>query len=99
MSGVHVPIAINSLSAPISGYAEWALTGGRSWQIGPPHVGDLLLHCPRRYEDRRQFRSIREVALGEFASLRGNIVALGLKRYAKDRNPCSKSSWTTGRLD
>lgn len=46
-------------------------------------VGDLLLHRPRRYEDRRHFLRIGAIQLGELAATRGHIVALGLKRYAK----------------
>ena len=44
-------------------------------------VEGLLLHRPRRYEDRRHFRSIAEMQLDEPATTRGTIVALGLKRY------------------
>jgi len=44
-------------------------------------VGDLLLHQPRRYEDRRHLISIRELKLSEAATTRGRIVAQGLKRY------------------
>ena len=46
-------------------------------------VEDLLLHRPRRYEDRRHFRSIAEMQMDEAATTRGHIVALGLKRYHK----------------
>ncbi|MBM3838250.1 MAG: ATP-dependent DNA helicase RecG [Verrucomicrobia bacterium] len=52
-------------------------------RLGLNTVGDLLFHRPRRYEDRRHFRRIGEVQLGELAATRGHIVALGLKRYAK----------------
>jgi ATP-dependent DNA helicase RecG len=44
-------------------------------------VDDLLLHRPRRYEDRRHFRTIAEMRLDEPGTTRGNIVALGLKSY------------------
>ncbi len=44
-------------------------------------VEDLLLHRPRRYEDRRHFCSIAELQLDEPATTRGTITALGLKRY------------------
>ena len=44
-------------------------------------VGDLLLHRPRRYEDRRHFKAIGELQLGEAATARGRIVALGVKRW------------------
>ncbi|MHB8522102.1 MAG: ATP-dependent DNA helicase RecG [Limisphaerales bacterium] len=44
-------------------------------------VGDLLLHRPRRYEDRRRFRPIAELSRDEAAITRGTVVALGLKRF------------------
>ncbi len=46
-------------------------------------IEDLLLHRPRRYEDRRELRSIRQLELGEAATTRGTVVALGVKWYAK----------------
>jgi ATP-dependent DNA helicase RecG len=46
-------------------------------------VADLLLHRPRRYEDRRQVRPISELALGEPATVHGKIIALGVKRYGR----------------
>lgn len=46
-------------------------------------VNDLLLHRPRRYEDRRHFKTIRELQLNETAATRGKIVAAGLKRWSK----------------
>jgi len=42
---------------------------------------DLLLHRPRRYEDRRHFRAIAELTRDEAATARGTIVAQGLKRF------------------
>jgi ATP-dependent DNA helicase RecG len=44
-------------------------------------VGDLLLHRPRRYEDRRHFHAIAELKLEEAALTCGRIVAAGLNRY------------------
>jgi ATP-dependent DNA helicase RecG len=44
-------------------------------------VEDLLLHRPRRYEDRRHFRKIVELTKDEPATARGTIVALGLRRF------------------
>jgi ATP-dependent DNA helicase RecG len=44
-------------------------------------VQDLLLHRPRRYEDRRHFRSIAELVVDEAATTRGRVVAAGLKRF------------------
>src|SRR3569833_2440147 len=46
-------------------------------------VEDLLLHKPRRYEDRRKFLSIRELQVKETATVRGKIVAAGIKRWKK----------------
>ena len=50
-------------------------------RLGLATIEDLLLHRPRRYEDRRHFRTIAEMQLDEPATTRGKIVALGLKRY------------------
>src|ERR1043166_455583 len=46
-------------------------------------VEDLLLHRPRRYEDRRQLRPIAELQLDEPTCVRGTVVALGVKWFKK----------------
>ncbi len=46
-------------------------------------VEDLLLHKPRRYEDRRKFLPIRDLKLKEPATVRGKIIAAGIKRFKK----------------
>src|SRR5437867_5074644 len=46
-------------------------------------IGDLLLHTPNRYEDRRTVRRIAELQMGEPAVVRGRITAMGVKWYAK----------------
>jgi ATP-dependent DNA helicase RecG len=46
-------------------------------------VGDLLLHRPRRYEDRRHFRMMRELSTDEPALARGVVAAMGLKRFRR----------------
>jgi len=46
-------------------------------------VEDLLLHKPRRYDDRRRFLSIRDLQLGEPATVRGKIIAAGHKNFRK----------------
>jgi ATP-dependent DNA helicase RecG len=46
-------------------------------------VEDLLLHNPRRYEDRRKFLPIRDLKLKEAATVRGKIIAAGVKRFKK----------------
>ena len=47
-------------------------------------IGELLLHRPRRYEDRRHFLAIKELKLGEPGTARGRILAQGLKTYRKN---------------
>src|ERR1043165_7741864 len=62
------------------------------WGVGPERakqlarlnlhtVEDVLLHQPRRYDDRRKFLAIRDLKLGEAATVRGKIVAAGIKRW------------------
>jgi ATP-dependent DNA helicase RecG len=46
-------------------------------------VEDLILHRPRRYEDRRHFRPIARLQLDEPAITRGRIVAQGVKWFRK----------------
>ena len=52
-------------------------------RLGLLKVEDLLLLRPRRYEDRRHFRSIAQMQLAEPATTRGTVVALGLKTYRR----------------
>ncbi|MEY2465666.1 MAG: ATP-dependent helicase RecG [Verrucomicrobiota bacterium] len=62
------------------------------WGVGPERaaqlarleiftVEDLLLHRPRRYEDRRNFWPIHQLQLNEPTTTRGTVVAMGLKRF------------------
>ena len=62
------------------------------WGVGPERaaqlarleirtVEDLLLHRPRRYEDRRHFRPVAELQLDEPAITHGRVVALGVKWF------------------
>ena len=46
-------------------------------------VEDLLLHRPRRHEDRRHFRKISELTRDMAATARGRIVVQGLKRFRR----------------
>ncbi|HWD94629.1 MAG TPA: ATP-dependent DNA helicase RecG [Verrucomicrobiae bacterium] len=46
-------------------------------------IEDLLLHKPRRYEDRRKFLAIRDLKVKETATVRGKIVVAGTKRWKK----------------
>ena len=62
------------------------------WGVGPERasqlarleirtIEELLLHRPRRYEDRRHFRPIAELHRDEPAITRGSVVAMGVKWY------------------
>jgi ATP-dependent DNA helicase RecG len=44
-------------------------------------IEDLLLHRPRRYEDRRELLPIASLQVGEPVTTRGKVVALGVKYY------------------
>ena len=73
---------IAPLHQPVT--ALWGVGGERAAQLGRlgiVTIEDLLLHAPRRYEDRRHFRNIAELTKGEPATVRGTIVAQGLKRF------------------
>ena len=52
-------------------------------RVGVSTVEDLLLHRPRRYEDRRHFRPISELQLDEPAITRGTVVAQGVKWFRR----------------
>jgi ATP-dependent DNA helicase RecG len=49
-------------------------------------VGDLLLHRPRRYEDRRHFQRIAALQLDQPALVCGKIAACGLRRLRGARS-------------
>jgi ATP-dependent DNA helicase RecG len=66
----------------------------RLWGVGPERaaqlarlrlhtVEDLLLHKPRRHEDRRKFACITSLKEGESATARGRVVACGIKRWKR----------------
>ena len=44
-------------------------------------VEDLLFHRPRRYEDRRHLEPIAGLREGKTASVRGKVVAMGIKYF------------------
>ncbi|MCX8091680.1 MAG: ATP-dependent DNA helicase RecG [Verrucomicrobiae bacterium] len=48
-------------------------------------VEDLLLHQPRRYEDRRRLVRIADLQLKQPATVRGVVVACGVKRWRRGR--------------
>ncbi|HVU09594.1 MAG TPA: ATP-dependent DNA helicase RecG [Verrucomicrobiae bacterium] len=66
----------------------WGVGAERAAQLarlGIFTIEDLLLHRPKRYEDRRHFKKISELTKDEPATARGKIVALGLKRFRGGR--------------
>jgi ATP-dependent DNA helicase RecG len=75
---------ISPLAAPVS--SVWGVGEERAKLLARLEiftVEDLLLHKPRRYEDRRKFLPIRELQLNEPATVRGTIIAAGIKRFKK----------------
>jgi ATP-dependent DNA helicase RecG len=75
---------ISPLAVPVT--TLWGVGGERERQLAKLEVTtieDLLLHRPRRYEDRRNFRPIAKLQIGEPALTRGTAVALGTKTYRK----------------
>jgi len=52
-------------------------------RLGLHSIADLLLHRPRRYEDRRTVCAIRDLTLTANTSVRGQVVASGVKYFAR----------------
>jgi len=48
-------------------------------KLGISSIKDLLFFFPRRYEDRTQFTSIKKIIPGHYATIKGKILAAGLK--------------------
>lgn len=73
---------LSPLAAPVS--SVWGVGEERAKLLARLEIftiEDLLLHKPRRYEDRRKFLPIRDLKVGEPATVRGTIVAAGIKRF------------------
>ncbi|NGO38005.1 ATP-dependent DNA helicase RecG [Limisphaera ngatamarikiensis] len=52
-------------------------------RLGIETVGHLLLHRPRRYEDRRCFTRIASLQAAQPALIRGRVIAAGLKTFRR----------------
>ncbi|MGN6386887.1 MAG: ATP-dependent DNA helicase RecG [Verrucomicrobiota bacterium] len=52
-------------------------------RLGIETVGQLLLHAPRKYEDRRNCLAIVEISQKELVCVQGTVVELGLKKFAR----------------
>ena len=85
---------MRAMSAPENQPSPLAAPVTRVWGVGEERakllarldiftVDDLLLHKPRRYEDRRRFLPICDLKLKEPATVRGKIIAAGIKRFKK----------------
>ena len=75
---------VSPLAAPVA--SVWGVGEERAKllaRLGIFTIEDLLLHKPRRYEDRRKFLSIRDLKPDEPATVRGKIIAAGIKRFKK----------------
>lgn len=74
----------NPLTAPVT--AVWGVGDERARQLARLEihtVADLLLHKPRRYEDRRKFLPIRDLKVNEPATVRGKVIAAGRKTWKR----------------
>lgn len=72
------------LDAPVT--VLWGVGSERSFQLerlGIRTLTDFLLHRPRRYEDRREFRAIRDISEKGWVTVRGRVVAQGVKVFRK----------------
>ena len=55
-------------------------------RLGIQTVEDLLYYLPRRYEDRRRIKSISEVNIGTFETIKGKALAFGEQTTKKGLN-------------
>ena len=49
--------------------------------LGIRSVKDLLYYFPFRYQDRRNFKKIKELEVGEFSAIKGKVRAVNLKKF------------------
>jgi ATP-dependent DNA helicase RecG len=52
-------------------------------RLGISTAGELLLHRPRRYEDRRHFIFIADLPKGEARTVRGRVIAVGTTYFRR----------------
>lgn len=73
-----------TLAAPLAGLDHVTKPVARRLSsFGLETVGDLIEHFPRRYEDFRDRKSIRELRVGEEATVRGEVVRVTADRTAR----------------
>jgi ATP-dependent DNA helicase RecG len=72
------------LERPVTGlYGVGPERAGQLARLEIRTVEDLLLHRPRRYEDRHRVRAIAELELGEAVITHGRVVACGTKWFRR----------------
>src|SRR5204863_9729820 len=84
MAAPQSSTAQSPLSQPVT--SVWGVGEERAKQLARLDiltVEDLLLHKPRRYEDRRKFLAIAALQLKEAATVRGKVIAAGMKSWKK----------------
>ncbi|HTX69891.1 MAG TPA: ATP-dependent DNA helicase RecG [Thermoleophilia bacterium] len=75
-----------SLERPLAGLEHVTANVARRLKaFGLETVGDLCEHFPRRYEDFRDRKAIRDLKVGEEATIRGEIVRVRAERTARRR--------------
>ena len=62
-------------------------TRDRLARLGVRTAGDLLMHLPRGYQDRRRLLPLAQVAAGSDACVSGTVVRVGSFRYRGRRTP------------
>src|SRR5687768_16647307 len=58
---------------------------GQLYRLEIRTIGDLLVHRPRRYEDRRHFVSIYDLPEGVARTVRGKVIAAGSTFFRRSR--------------
>lgn len=84
MAAAQSPPARSPLLQPVT--ALWGVGPERAAQLARLDIStveEVLLHKPRRHEDRRKFLAIADLKLKEPATVRGKIIAAGVKRWRK----------------
>lgn len=79
----NAPLNLQSMTKDLRGVGQER--AAQLARLGLYTVTDLLLHRPRRYEDRRHFLSIQELQLDTPTTVKGKVVAMGTNRFLRGR--------------